>query len=340
MILILILTLILIHATCIPNRTDVKCVSNYGIDYKSLNRKGEIVQLQTVIHMLIKLLYCLLIFITAFATSVRAETIDLQQYRYAEQLFESGDYQAARREYKRLLFYKPDTEFTDAANYQIAQTYYYQNDATRAEALFRKFPAVHPNSPLRFQSQLMLGQLHFDAGEYSLARSSLFELLHASQDPEIIDAARYLRGWCYIHTTDWNKAISELRQVDASQTGIHRYEKARQLADTLLEETPLPTKSPQLAGWLSTIVPGSGQFYSGKIKEGILAAALNGTFIHLLTDAIRDRRYVDSAGLFLVGWQFYWGNRTNAQQFASEYNKHHEQELIEMLKHQSNSILP
>ena len=292
-----------------------------------------------MIRILIKSLYCLLISITAFATSVLAETAN-PQYRYAEQLFESGDYQAARLAYKRLLFYDPDTEFRDIADYRIAQSYYYQNDATRAEGLFRKFPAIHPNSPLRFQSQLMLGQLHFDAGEYSLARSSLFELLHASKEPEVVDVAHYLRGWCYIHTTDWNKAISELRQVNTSQIGVFRGKKARELADILLAETPLPSKSPQAAGWLSTVVPGSGQLYVGKVKEGILAAALSGTFIYLAVDAIRDRRYIDCAGISLVGWQFYWGNRTGAQQLASEYNKHHEQALIEALKRQAENVRP
>ena len=291
-------------------------------------------------NILIKSLYCLLISITAFAPSVLAETVDLQQYRYAEQLFESGDYRAARLAYKRLLFYDPDTDFRDVADYRIAQSYYYQNEVTRAEGLFRKFAVIHPNSPLRFQSQLMLGQLHFDAGAYSLARSSLFELLHASKEPAVVAAAHYLRGWCYIRTTDWNKAISELRQVDISQIGTLHGKKAHELADTLLEETPLPFKSPQVAVWLSTVVPGSGQFYVGKIKEGILAAALNGTFIYLAVDAIRDRRYIDCAGISLIGWQFYWGNRTEAEQLASEYNKRRDQELIEALTRQVESVRP
>ena len=112
------------------------------------------------------------------------------------------------------------------------------------KSCFASFQAIHPNSPLRFQSQLMLGQLHFDAGKYSQARSSLFELLHASTEPEVVAAAHYLRGWCYIHTTDWNKAISELRQVNTSEMGVFRRKKASELADTLLAETPLPSKSP------------------------------------------------------------------------------------------------
>ncbi|MDE0685914.1 MAG: tetratricopeptide repeat protein [Candidatus Poribacteria bacterium] len=288
---------------------------------------------------MIKSLYCLLISITVFAAGISAETADLQ-YRYAEQLFESGGYQAARLAYKRLLFYDTNTEFRDIADYRIAQSYYYQSATTHAEALFREFSTKHPNSPLRFQSHLMLGQLHFDAGAYSLARTTLFGLLHTTNAPEVVEAAHYLRGWCYIHTTDWNKAISELRQAGTSQTGGHRGKKARELADILLEETPLPTKSPQVADWLSTVVPGSGQFYAGKIREGLLAAALNGTFIYLAVDAIRERRYVDCVGISLIGWRFYWGNRTDARRFATEYNTHHEQALIETLNRQTEVSVP
>ena len=280
-----------------------------------------------------------LISLIVFAASGTTEET-IQQYRYAEQLFESGDYQAARLAYKRLLFYQPDTEFRDVADYRVAQSYYYQNQPERAEHLFREFSVVHPNSPFRFRSQLMIGQLHFDAGVYSLARTTLFELLHSSKDTEVVAAAHYLRGWCYVYTDDWNRAIAELRRVDTFQTDTPHGKNARRLADMLLEKTPLPHKSPQIAGWLSTVVPGSGQLYVGRVKEGVLAAVLGGTFIYLVADAIRERRYVDCAGISLIGWQFYWGNRVDAQRFASEYNLHRERELIETLKNQAGGVSP
>lgn len=276
----------------------------------------------------------LLISLVVFAAGGTTEET-IQQYRYAEHLFESGDYQAARLEYKRLLFHRPDTAFKDVADYRVAQSYYYQNRPERAGHLFRELLVVHPNSPFRFRSQLMIGQLHFDAGKYSLARTALFELLHWSADTEVVATAHYLRGWCYVYTTDWDKAIAELRRVDTLQTDAPYGKNARQLADILLEKTPLPHKSPQIAGWLSTVVPGSGQFYVGRVKEGALAAVLGGTFIYLVADAMRERRYVDCAGISLVGWQFYWGNRVEAQRFASEYNSQRERELIEALKNQT-----
>ena len=262
------------------------------------------------------------------------------QQRYAEQLFESGDYQAARRAYKRLLFYHADTPFRDVAAYRIAQSYYHQNFPKQAERLFREFSVGHPNSTLRFQSQLMLGQLHFDAEKYSLARRTLFELLQTSKDAEIVAAAHYLRGWCYVYTSDWNKAITEFRQVNGHETDTLREKKAHQLANTLLSETPLSFKSPEVAGWFSTIIPGSGQIYLGKVKEGLLAAAANGVLIYLAADAIRERRYVDCAGISLVGWHFYWGNRTDAHRLGTEHNAQREREFIETLKRQAERIIP
>lgn len=280
---------------------------------------------------------CLLsIIVFAISGTSYAES---QQHRYAKQLFGSGDYQAARRAYKRLLFDYPDTQLRDVADYQIAESYYHQNLPELAEHRFREFSATHPNSPLRFRSQLMLGQLHFDAEKYALARTMLFELLNRSKDVEVIAAAHYLRGWCYVYTSDWNKAITEFRRADASENNHSERRKARQLADTVLNETPLSLKSPEMAGWLSTIIPGSGQLYVGSVKEGIFAATVTGTFIYLAADAVREQRYVDCAGISLVGWHFYWGNRTNARRLASEYNEQREQEFIEILKRQADSVL-
>ncbi len=275
---------------------------------------------------------------TLIGEAGRKRQVSRLQHRYAEQLFQTGDYQAARLEYKRLLFEQPDTELKDLADYRIAQSYYYQDKGELAQLLFKEFAAIHPRSPFRFQSQLMLGQLYFDAGAYSIARTTLFELLHMSDDAAVAAMAHYLRGWCYIHTTDWNKAIAELRRVDVPEADAILMEKAQRVAGTLLAETPLSVKSPQMAAWLSTFVPGSGQFYVGNLKEGLIATAVSGTFIYLAADAIRERRYVDCVGISLVGWRFYWGNRTEARRLASEYNRHREQELIQTLKHQAASV--
>jgi TM2 domain-containing membrane protein YozV len=106
----------------------------------------------------------------------------------------------------------------------------------------------------------------------------------------------------------------------------------------MLANTPLPLKSPRLAQWLSTFIPGTGQIYAGRVRNGLLSTAINATFFYLIADALRDERYVDSVGISLVGLRFYWGNRSNAKQWAIEHNNKLEAALIRQLKQQAVTV--
>jgi TM2 domain-containing membrane protein YozV len=105
--------------------------------------------------------------------------------------------------------------------------------------------------------------------------------------------------------------------------------KAERLADTTLAGIRLPRKSPALARWMSTFLPGSGQIYASKITNGLISTAFNAAFIYLLADSIRDKRYVDTVGIYMIGARFYWGNIYNAAQSALEYNRRLEDRLLE-----------
>jgi tetratricopeptide (TPR) repeat protein len=261
-----------------------------------------------------------------------------QQLRFAEHLFDDGAYEASIREYKRFLFYHSGTELTDFARYRIAQSHYYQGSLLEARYLFENFTEVYPDSPLFLHAQLMLGKTHFDDGDYSTARSLFFRVRSAADDERLSAQAQYLRGWCYAHDRDWFKAIAEFRKVrDIAPTsplsGV-----STQLADMTLAQTPLPRKSPQLAQWMSTFIPGSGQIYAGKPRNGVISTTINAAFIYLLVDSLLDERYVDAAGIYLVGSRFYWGNRSNAKQWAIEYNRRLEDDLIRELKRQASVV--
>ena len=275
---------------------------------------------------------------TLIGEAGRKRQVSRLQHRYAEQLFQTGDYQAARLEYKRLLFEQPDTELKDLADYRIAQSYYYQDKGELAQLLFKEFAAIHPMSPFRFQSQLMLGQLYFDAGAYSMARTTLFELLHMSDDAAVAAMAHYLRGWCYIHTTDWNKAIAELRRVDVPEADAILMEKAQRVAGTLLAEHPCRSNPHKWQRGSLHSSPAVGSSMLVTLKKGLsrlLSAEHSSTSPQM--------QYVNAdmltvlAFLWLDGG-FIGGNRTEARRLASEYNRHREQELIQTLKHQAASV--
>ena len=270
-----------------------------------------------------------------------------KQLLYAEQLFDARIYNSSILEYKRFLFYQPHTELADFARYRIGQGHYYQGNRGYSQQLFREFMESFPDSPLYHRAQLMLGKTHLDDQEYATARSSFFQILQANDDERLLVQAQYLRGWCYVHDRNWFKAIAEFRRVhqlrgENRDTGLFDSDLeqiAIKLADTTLASTPLPLKSPKFAQLLSTVVPGSGQIYAGKVRNGLISLAINTAFFYLLTDSVVDRRYVDAVGIYLVGSRFYWGNRFNAKKWAIEHNQDLEMGFIERLKSIEHEVI-
>ena len=263
-----------------------------------------------------------------------------KQLLYAEQLFDARTYAPSILEYKRFLFYQPYTDMADFARYRIAQAHYYQGNREYSRQLFGEFIETYPESPLYHNAQLMLGKTHLDDGEYATARSAFFRILQVKGDERLQVQAQYLRGWCYLHDRNWFKAISEFREIrqlreenrDIGSFDARLERTAVRLADTTLANTPLPLKSPRLAQLMSTVVPGSGQIYAGKTRNGLISLGINTAFFYLLGDSVVDKRYVDAVGIFLLGSRFYWGNRHNAKKWAMEHNRDLEMDLIERLK--------
>ena len=282
--------------------------------------------------------------ICSIEPSIDSSKVELQptekQLLYAEQLFDRRVYNPSILEYKRFLFYQPQTEMADFARYRIAQAHYYQGNREYSRQLFGEFMETFPDSPLYHYAQLMLGKTHLDDGEYATARSAFFRILQAKGDERLQVQAQYLRGWCYLHDRDWFKAISEFREIrllreenrDIGSFDARLERTAVKLADTTLASSPLPLKSPKLAQLLSTVVPGSGQIYAGKTRNGLISLGINAAFFYLLGDSVADKRYVDAVGIFLVGSRFYRGNRHNAKKWVMEHNHNLETDLIEQLK--------
>ena len=280
-------------------------------------------------------------FLISLLTVVQPQSdMCMRQFLYAEHLFDQRAYRAAILEYKRLLFYHPDLPRADLARYRIGLSYYHQGNRKLARQKFEEVTQKFPNSPLHLQAQLMLGRTHFDAKNYSTARSTFFSIVGTDAGGEAAAQARYLRGWCYIHERAWFKAITEFRTVQQLQPNTPLSQISDQLADVTYTNTPLPFKSPQLAQWISTFLPGAGQIYAGKLESGLISGAINAAVCYLLVDSILDERYVDAAGICLVGFRFIMNNRVNARECTIEHNQRLEADFIRRLRQQVQDNTP
>ena len=265
---------------------------------------------------------------------------EICQSLYADRLFDQGAYRAAILEYKRLLFYHPDTSKVDLVRYRIGLSYYRQGNQALARQKFEEITQNFPESPLYLHAQLMLGRTYFDTKNYSTARATFFHVAKAETGGETAAQAQYLRGWCYIHEQAWFKAISEFRSVQQLQPDTPLSQVSAQLADMTYANTPLPFKSPRLAQWMSTVLPGAGQIYVGKLKNGLISSAISTAVFYLLVDSIREERYVDAVGICLVGSRFYLGNRDDARKWTVEHNRRLEVDFIRQLRQQAQDIAP
>ena len=90
--------------------------------------------------------------------------------------------------------------------------------------------------------------------------------------------------------------------------------------ELLDEYEDIPPKSPTLAGTLSAILPGSGQVYSGRPKDGVMAFVVNALFISGTIVALDNENYAVAAIVGGVGLPFYIGNIYGAANSARKWN--------------------
>ena len=81
------------------------------------------------------------------------------------------------------------------------------------------------------------------------------------------------------------------------------------------------TKSPWLAGILSSVVPGAGQAYAGSWQGAAVSLLLNGIFITATVELAQNDLYFASATTGMAASIFYVGNILNAVDLVKRFNE-------------------
>ncbi len=282
-----------------------------------------------VIHLSIPLI---LITIGALPKSSRGQS-EAQVYFSAQELFRKGAYDEAITEYLRFGWLYPQSKLVWCARYKIGLSYLAEGNSE----LGRKYLEGILNderSPfnVKYEAQLALAKSYMKEGKSNLAELEFNDLLTYSLRDDQITEVRFWRGWSLLLKYDFERSSDEFAKI--MKGGVENF--YSQQASLLARESKggmnLPKRSPQLAKWLSTFLPGAGQVYCGEIGQGLISAILNATLGYVTIKAIRDRRYYEGAGLYLFVWsRYYWGSRYNAEKFARLYNKRKKEEFLNSL---------
>jgi putative component of membrane protein insertase Oxa1/YidC/SpoIIIJ protein YidD/tetratricopeptide (TPR) repeat protein len=236
-------------------------------------------------------------------STINTSSDDSLLFLFAESLHQEGDDDRAITEFRRLLFFFPNSPYWSQASTAVLRCFYesgqYRQAIRWGEALLQKKPDLAE----RNQARLFLGASHFRMSHYPQARDQ-FQSVAAADSGTLGQQSMLLEGLAYAHEYDWNRAIKTFASIEASSEFAQQ---AQDFSALCYQGIHLPQKNPALAGVLG-IVPGLGYLYDGYPEAALSSLIVNGLFLGGAYEAFRQDQVALGAILafFTSGW--YAGN--------------------------------
>lgn len=265
-------------------------------------------------------LCCILPLLTAMADSPPIDYYQPENIRkFADYLHAQGDYLRAAGEYQRYLFSQP-TVLEDNILRRIADSYRLGSQPDRAVQFLEMLLQTQPNSNL---ARYELGATYFLMEQYDASVRFLKESQDLFQGGEYRWKSQILIGMNTLMQKRWESAIQHFDQFDVSglpETAGHRVSIYKRHAE---DGRKLPSKSPLLAGFLSTVLPGSGRVYVGRSNDALLTVFLLGVLGWAAYDGFSENGVSSRKGWTFgtIGVIFYLGNVYGSVVAAQTHNR-------------------
>jgi tetratricopeptide (TPR) repeat protein len=255
------------------------------------------------------------------------------QMDLADHFFKEGDYYRAITEYKRFLFFFPQSPRVEEALWKVARSYFngkkWDEAISACDDLLKKFPVPSTKSEVL----LLKGRAFVEKKDYSQGRIFFQMAEEVSPGTPLEDEAHWQIALTYLKEEKWTEAASEFRKINRNS---RLYPKGESFAQGLDRIREVPQKSPEMAGVLAAVLPGAGHLYSERYRDAAIAFLLNGAFIWGIVEAFEHDNYAVGGILtfFELGW--YSGNIYSAVGSAEKYNRRKKQEYLNFLERGSN----
>jgi tetratricopeptide (TPR) repeat protein len=256
----------------------------------------------------------ILLFISVFilgsaSCMLKAQSLS-EQLEAAQDLFQREKYFDAITEFKRLLFFDKENLYAFEANYLIGMSY--KNGAKFSEAI-RYFSLAEMNSSNfndRFNSRIEIVRANILRRTPQQALELLDQLEKEMKNSSKKNEINYWRGWAYIFSDEWESAANEFSKISSDHE-----------LKIFCEKVEDEKYSPTAARIMSHLIPGSGQFYTGNVLNGLISLGWNILFGYLTINSFMEERIFDGIITANLLWlRFYNGNVQNAVKFAEEEN--------------------
>lgn len=250
-----------------------------------------------------------------------------EQFRFAEQAMEKGDYLRAVVEFERFLRFFPEDENAPKARLLIARCYLKAKDYESARKTLLETLGVYQGTLTGGKALFLMGESYYEQGLYEEAARYFKGVLGASEDPELRNRATYRLGWIQMQTGQWQEASETFKTIG---TGSPLFLNAQDLSVKSLGGERLPYKDPTTAGVLS-VVPGLGHVYCERYKDGLVAFLLNGLFIWATIESFQQDQEVLGAILGFIELGFYSGTLYSAVNVTHKHNRKLKEDFLQGL---------
>jgi TolA-binding protein len=241
-----------------------------------------------------------------------------EQFDYAQDFMEKGDYVQAISEFKRFTHFFPNDRRIALANELIGLCYLEGGKFDEARGVFATLYRADPDSPAAKKALFLAGESYYKEGAYDKAEDFFDEVLKRYPSPSLRNKALYRLGWTRMQENRWREASQDFKRVEPESP---LFEKARRLSVESLKGEDLPYKDPTTAGVMAAVLPGLGHAYVSRYKDAVIALLLNGLFIWATVEAFNHDQNVLGGILafFEVGW--YSGNIYSAVNVTHKWNR-------------------
>jgi tetratricopeptide (TPR) repeat protein len=220
--------------------------------------------------------------------------------QFSSELFTAGEYYRAITEARRYLSVFPGRSHADEMAKLIGDAYLLAHEWADAIAAYDEFLLKFPGSPrtntVTFTKAIALLK---QGGTAEAER--LFQLILSSTSREKkSEAAR----WEILLLIRQNRFDEAERLLKDRMVRTEIEPEATLIEELLTEKKNTRYKSPQTAGILSALLPGSGQFYNGRYEDGTYSFILNALFLLGAWKAFDSDNYALGGILtiFEIGW--------------------------------------
>ncbi len=230
-----------------------------------------------------------------------------QTLQYANEQYNLKNYANALKTYKRLLFFAGNKDryplYEKIAELSLIEKDYY------TATTFYKLAIKNASNPSK-KADFLLNKAYCEMmiGDFLYATMDLFSI--KTEEKKLQQQINFYLGTCYFGLEKFDEAEKYFTKCVN--------DKDKEAIKNLFKNKKLYRPNPKTAKILSMIIPGSGQFYVGNIKEGVKSLLLSAGLITLMTFITANIDFL-TATVAIMPWfqRYYTGGYRKAESLAN-----------------------